>query len=376
MTLLAKRYDGFIKNIYAKTSPADLKSAFSIKLNKEENSFTAYSNTALYSPVPYIAQSAGIFAGKFFNLPPLALLYLGRVFNLILYILLGYCALKVIPAFKIPVFLILLMPMSLSLAASLSADASLIAVSVLFTAFILKIYSERKSEITSGEFVILCLLSVFLALAKQYVFLAFLVLILPVAGFRKWLIVGLSFLAALWWSVIAGKLYTTLSPGAEPVLQAEFILHNPFKYIFILLATFVVKFVRLVMTGVGILGWQDTRLDFITYITYPLLLAGSCFSSQKLLSKADCIKVFIISVVSCVFLVTLVYLSWNKTGAPVVMGLNGKYFTPVLLPLIVAAGSLSCKSFQLPVKYIYCYRFLVLFSAICSITLKFYTVWC
>lgn len=103
------------------------------------------------------------------------MLYLARIFNLILYIILGYYALKTIPILKPCVFLILLMPMNLSLGAAVSSDAALILMPVLFFAVLIKLYLE-KQDINYKYCIILTLFSLFFALTKQYIFMSFFIL--------------------------------------------------------------------------------------------------------------------------------------------------------------------------------------------------------
>ena len=79
---------------------------------------------SIYSPVAYLPQAAAIAAGRAFGLHPLALMYLGRVANLMVWIALGYAAIRAAPDLGRPLLLLLLMPMSIFQAASLSADAT------------------------------------------------------------------------------------------------------------------------------------------------------------------------------------------------------------------------------------------------------------
>ena len=59
---------------------------------------------------------------------------------------------------------------------------------------------------------------------------------------------------------------------ANSVEQFAFIKSHPLEYLLILVKTFFVKAPRLLITMIGVLGWQDTRLDWITYISFPFLI--------------------------------------------------------------------------------------------------------
>ncbi len=366
-------YNYLIKNINAKVSLKTLKESAKLKLNPEDKTFLSYPNTALYSPVSYIVPSSVIFAAKFVKLPPLFMLYSARIFDLLIYVLLGYCALKFIPIFKQCVFLILLMPMNLSLGASVSSDAALIPISVLFFALLVKLY-QNKQDINYKYCIMLTLFSLFFALTKQYIFMSFFVLLLPMKLNKKIIILLISIFAACLWSCVVKNLYIPLSDLANPIAQLKFILSNPLMYLFILVMTTIAKAFRLIVTSIGVLGWQDTRLDIITYITYPLLILITALNGEKFLQKADAVKMFLLTIFSYCVIVTLIYLSWTSPKAFVVTGLNGKYFTPILLPFLVSVTQfLKCEIKIKPV-FIYGFSFLIVFSAVISVLMRFYNI--
>ena len=79
--------------------------------------------TAHYSPIGYVPQAIAIWLGRILDWPPLFLMYMGRLANLWTWTGLGYWALRSAPRFGRPLLLVMLMPMSLFMAASLSPDA-------------------------------------------------------------------------------------------------------------------------------------------------------------------------------------------------------------------------------------------------------------
>lgn len=382
LTLLTSAYDGLVKNINAKTSFLEMKANSKIKLEKEDKIYTAYSNTALYSPVPYIAQSAGISIGNFFNLPPLLLVYIGRIFNLILYTILGYYAIKVIPILKPAVFLILLMPLNLSLGSSLSSDALLITSSLIFTGIILK-YIVTDENLDNKSIVLLSFLALILALIKHHFFLMPLLFLIPRDRFGgkylKCLCLMILPAAAgcfIWSKAISG-LYIPLRDGADMYSQLAFIAHNPFVYALVLIKTIAVKTFRIIITMIGVLGWQDTRLDILTYMLYPPAIIYAVlnkFDVKFILSKMQALILSGVLIVSSILIVTYMYLSWSPVGSSIVTGLNGKYFITLLLPFFILIASKVKIRFDVSNNIIYTFSFFVLFSAIFSVLIRFYNM--
>ena len=91
-----------------------------------------------YSPVPYIISAFVIDIGKSFNLAPLALMYVGRLANLLAWVFLTYLAIKITPIYKWVFFMLALLPMTLFEAASLSADSFMLGLSFLIIAVFFK----------------------------------------------------------------------------------------------------------------------------------------------------------------------------------------------------------------------------------------------
>ena len=76
---------------------AKIDKATGIPLDPQRRQFTAFPNTALYSPVPYLPQSAAIGPRGFCEPAPLTMLYLARIANLIVYLFLAAAAVRLAP---------------------------------------------------------------------------------------------------------------------------------------------------------------------------------------------------------------------------------------------------------------------------------------
>jgi uncharacterized membrane protein len=90
---------------------------------------------------------------------------------------------------------------------------------------------------------------------------------------------------------------------------------------------------------IGVLGWLDTWLPRWIYMTYlPILVAVALFDSackSKVLHLWE--KAYLLAICCvCFCLITMAqYLSWTKPGAPVVEGVQGRYFIPLVMPALL-----------------------------------------
>ncbi len=379
---LVKKFQYLEKDITKQTSFKEIKKSFSITDNSKN--FTTYPNTALYSPVAYIAQSSGILCGKILHTSSLFMFYLTRIFNLILYCILGYYAIKCTPFLKLAVFLILLCPMNISLAASCSTDVTLIGVSLLLFAKILE-YSFNDKSLSVKNYTLLGFLLLILALTKHNFYFVPLLFLIPKEKFGTKYILKIAMIilpsiaACLIWSKMIAGLYIPLNPQADMYKQIDFIMNNPIKYIGILIATTFVKAFRLFITSIGVLGWQDTRLDNLTYMIYPVLLGISIiYSDAKNFILQNWKKYLIVftAVTAYIIITTYLYLAWSKVGANIIEGLNGKYYTPLLFPLFaVIASSINTKSPDKNIyNSVYLFTALILASGAISLLTRFYDI--
>ena len=95
--------------------------------------------TNIYSCAPYLPQGIGFRVGRFFTASPLTLMYIGRLANLLCYLLLVLLAMYLLPQFQLPIAMLALMPMSLHQAASLSGDSFAIGFSFTLAAWLLSL---------------------------------------------------------------------------------------------------------------------------------------------------------------------------------------------------------------------------------------------
>lgn len=156
------------------------------------------------TPVFYLPQAVGFSLARALGLGSMGLLFLGKFLNLCCYVALTALAVRTTPLGKSWFAAAGLLPMSLSLAASLSYDAGLIGTVFLFTALIFKL-AYGSEEIRARELIALCILAALFGPCKLvYAPLIFLFWIVPsrvFGGFGKkllcFLILALSLVAAV-----------------------------------------------------------------------------------------------------------------------------------------------------------------------------------
>jgi uncharacterized membrane protein len=317
-------------------------------LNQDQKIFTN-GIMGFYAPFSYMPQAMGILVGKIFNFSPLVLMYLGRICNFSVWLLLIFTAIRLTPVAKWVFLFLALSPMSLFQAASLSQDAFINGIAFLAIALIFYYaFSNEKTIITNNDVLILLGVLVILAFSKEvYSCIALLFLVIPLNKFPNkkdfivkacCVILPVIFIDILWSLLVKGILnYVVTGWGFDINNQFMFILYHPVDYFQIFLHTLSTNATFYLYTFIGGLGWLDTFLPESVYY----LFAGSLI----FLGMFDSVEGIVVSLKQKIILATVVflttlgiftseYLIWNHVGVPLIEGPSGRYFIPIS-PLIL-----------------------------------------
>lgn len=346
-----------------KASVDDIHRALRIPLDPQNRAFQIFPTTTHYSPTCYVGQCLGIGLGRALALGPLVMLYLGREGNLLLWILLGFFALRWAPAIARPLLLLLLMPMSLIFAATLSADPSTNGLATIFTALICKYFALGVNSINRKRLALLAVISVPLTVSKlAYAPLLALLLLIPARNFggrAEWagklaLLAALNLTAFLIWAAWSSNLDTRINPGSgvSAAQQLQIVEQHPARFAGALLATLRRGTWYDVEMFVGVIGWFDEYLPapfVIGYLTLLVLACWSCDDHPPLPSPARA-AIIILPLFVLIFLIIalLSYLFWTRVGDSLIYGINGRYLIPVAPAMLM----LLCSTFRrLPGKW-------------------------
>ena len=335
-----------------------------IKLNKKDvsqygnNWFDTYNNTALYSPITYLPHVIGFEIGKILNLNPYTIGMLGRLFNLLSYIVLGYLSLKIIPKFKLFYLLILLSPNMLQCATTLSADAFTNIVFLLLVAYILHIHIEVKNT-TLKDKLIVGTLSIVIALCK-IVYLP-IVLLLFINSNKKIKKEKVSFnIIVFIISVIVGLLWIRSTNSIfdiaynQSILQKQYILHNLFSYFIIVMRTFVVNganYIECLFVGTTMYHSQLAMPALISFIYVAIVILSMLKDENS--NKINNHTKFLIAIIAIMIAglaATAIYVQctaqFNAIANPIITGIQGRYFIPsiMLIPFICNYKKINIKS--------------------------------
>ena len=342
--------------------PMFLKAA-SVSLNPEKRIFVDFNNTALYSPACYVPQALGIAILRIFGAPVLSLFYAARIATLLFWIVLVFISVRLIPVGKWLFCFLALLPMSLSINSSLSADVMTNGIAFLFVALILNSYYTKN--LGNKRVLLIAFLLFLLPLLKTiYITLALLILILPFnvldSKLKKVLVPGALLFSAIipfvLWSASIRELYITydqynplyrdkaaLVEGIYPDRQLNQMKeHNVIFYRMIRRSTY--RLIKYHVPGyTGVFGWADVKppvwFSYTLFCCIVLIALGDVEQNYRLswLKRILFVIVFFVTL-SAVFLTQ--FLTWTGLGPQVVKFIQARYLIPFYPLLFLCMYSL------------------------------------
>lgn len=296
----------------------------------------------------YSPAICGIVIGRAIGLNGILTYMLARLLMLTVYVLLGYFALKKLPAGKNIMALIMLMPSAISRAACVSEDAIIHGVIFMFTAYVISfIMSDKKIKTRDAVITFLC--GIIIAMSKGGVYLPVLLMLflVPKKNFGEKIkypvIVAGSIAAALVAFFVANPtligdfvhsdeslVYTDAATG----YSISRIVKNPVESFRILQATIFIK------TGdyysemlAGGFGWLQVYVSDFTVMLCTLLLAigvlningtEKCFTGKQRAVTGAAV------LIGACLIIASMWIFWSPDNAGFIQGIQGRYFIPYL----------------------------------------------
>lgn len=369
-----------------------VKDTFSMELNPQERVFHR-NYASIYSPVLYIPQALGVLLGRIFNSPPIMMLYLGRLFNFLAYVITVFFSLKILP-FKKNLFLVIaLLPMTLIQATSLSADALMIGSSFLFISVVLNLgYNKKILEINTKDFWILTTVGMYMSISKPvYLPLLLLIFAIPYQKFgdkikytKKILIILVSsLLPMLIWNLLNLKNLAVPDvrgdTGISPSNQVHYVLTHPFRYIKTMFDTLIslgdsqfMGMLGKVVTNYGYSLSSSLVFGFIFLLLFTAILKSSDYERDSLTINVKGKLIFVVIIVGVIILTyTALYTGYTTVGNNLILGIQGRYFIPVspLLFLIISSNNIVIKDRKIDI-YVILSLCLLLFIVLLNYILK------
>jgi uncharacterized membrane protein len=325
--------------------------------------FAYISNTGPYFPAAYLPAALGLALGLACKLSPFMTMILARLCMLAACLLLGSLALYLATYGEALLLCLLLLPMTISLAGSLNQDGVLIGLACLSAAAMTGGFAKMRRRRIGA------LLPLVLVLGSKPPYLPLLGLaLLPLTAAGFWRRAADMLLAAvpvlIWIALITafvvvpfgkppyhpGPLFTgdhsILLTASDPHTNLHILLAKPARFITMPVALLTGPWGGLLLQEmIGILGWLNLFFPQRFYTAWTLALLAALFAlvfarrEQGVPAPKPLLQFLYVSALllaSAWAIAIAQYLDWTLVGAPLIDGIQGRYFL-VLLPFLLLA---------------------------------------
>jgi uncharacterized membrane protein len=336
---------------------------------------------SIYSPPLLLPQAIAMNVfGRTLDLSVGWVYFITRLATLASYVMLVWLAIRIIPYGKWLVAIVALTPTTAFNAATINSDPLSIGIALLFIAGCLKL--AQNERVSWKEWGVLCLLFSLLFWAKVNVatlaLLPFLI-IAPARFHKKWqyfllilaaLLIGL-FEIGGWNSVAYGKFFSE-ADRANPMGQISFVLGHPFQFVGIVLRDLWSNGREYLQSGIAVFGYGYWFVPLATYIFYIIAIMASILGEKHPLTSKTRYSLWFVFLVGYFATVGSLYVSYTPVGNASIFGVQGRYFTPIILVLLLPLIGIIPRSRKILTWIAPVFGFLSLASFLAAMILSYY----
>lgn len=284
---------------------------------------------ALYTPVPYLPQAAVAAVGERFDARPIVIFYAARLANLLIAIVLIALAMRAAPELGTIAAAVALLPMSMYLLASWSADAITIALGILFTALALR--GRNTLALAAAAFA--------LGMCKPAYFLMVVPVWFTQQNAVRRVAATLSMVAGTAISLVYVRSgFFNMRPDLpiDPAAQWKCIASGPVRFAGVMVRDFAANGRFYAEELIGRLGFNDLSLPQAVILLELLLLLTVALTSRIPLDASARFAAVAVFAGTVIGILVSQYLIWSVVCGALIEGVQGRYFLPVLALFLAA----------------------------------------
>ena len=307
-----------------------------------------FPNTSLYSPVSYLPQAVGIKIAELFTDRAYYIFLGGRIAGAVVSIALSAVSIWLIPFGRKIMFMVMLFPLTLQEMISMAPDGFTISLAMFLFAYVLHL-RYREGKIRKMDYSVLAVICILLSLCKiVYVVLVLLVLLIPKEKFKHSkgkTIFNIAMLLSsvgvnLIWLSICSKYLIEFQPGVDTSAQILGILSNPFGYYMTVVRTLTEYGDFYINTMIGsYMGALNIKITAFVWVLYLVVFVSMIAGSRERIPdirKWDKYILFFVFLCCSALIVTSEYVQWTSVGNSLIIGIQGRYFIPLITLLAFA----------------------------------------
>lgn len=339
----------------------------SLLVDNEETVLLENSECLNGNEVAYILSAVGISIGRILVLNAFWTLTLGRLFNLLQYIILIYFSIKLMPFLKYIPMTIGLLPMAVQQGMSYSYDSLVIGLSVFIVSATLglkhSVSNSNRKEIMLKIVVLISSIILYSLKSHSYIFVAFssIIILLSDNTYLK-RILKIAFIIILGGICVFGvylvidaifRLGPLSVEPENPIMwqggvqgyTIQYFLNEPVDFVLVYLKTIAHYLPFYIASSISAsLGWLNIQVPLV----YAMFFLALCLIASQ---TEEVFKISIVEKTYFIFAVILTFISivmallivWTPKGTGLALGVQGRYFIPLMMPLLLVLSGKTAK---------------------------------
>lgn len=303
----------------------------------------------------YFGSSLGLFLGRLLHLPFSDLFVMGRAFNFVVYVVLMFFAIRHLAFGKHILTIIGLMPTPIFLGTVYSYDAAVTGLVALGFSYLISEFARPEVEIKWKDYFIYVVSFLLAGCIKAVYFpLILLGLFLPKDKFaskkeRYVMKIGIFGICVLLLAIFILPSLIAPSQGGDPrggntsvSGQLDYILGNPIGYMLLLMKSIVNNFFEYMMgssslSAIAYLGTFSAS-SFIAALLVFVILTDTNYEVAELKIWHRGLLLLVVGGIICLIWSAL-YLSFTPVGQQSIVGVQARYYIPIMLPFYLVFHS-------------------------------------
>lgn len=328
---------------------------FSMKTNSEKKVESKIKATRSYSTFVYLPGAFGLWLGKLISNGNLGVMfYLGRFFNLLMYAIMAFFAIKMAGRWKMLLAVFSVQHLPIYISASYNQDAFFYGLSLLIVAKFIQLF-DKDEAINYKDVITISIMCGLMAFTKlPSIMLIGLMLFIPLNRYESKKVYYSNFIAIfvilieglLWSRHYSNIMPTDLPKSVDEAAQLQVILSQPVQFIRSLLSNSMKTILQ--VKQYFTFGWSF-KYSELAHILYLMFIGAVVFMYPKRLRHKinNWFKLAIVGVSAGIIFLTnaIMYISFTGVGEADIKGVQGRYFFGIFV-LSIFVFNLSEKLFS------------------------------
>jgi uncharacterized membrane protein len=354
------------KNLHFK--PSDYTPLLGVSLGAPATAFAHFENTALYSPINYVPETAVFWFARQLGASVIATLFAARIVAGLVWVGFITAAVALTPRWKWLFSLVVLVPTALSQGAVISADSAALGVIALTSAYAIYL-ADRGTQLSRREIVALSAVGVVIGLLKFPLVIVLAAIIAIVSGVlgagavrrRNIALIALpGVVAAVAWDLASNAYFVpyrnvvyqqSLRAYISQSAQEHHLVSHFYDIPSILWQTAIHGELFRLDEVVGQIGEMGLPEWFgIVWLVLFLVLACGSIDGAAVSRR---VRAWIGGSLIVYFLGTALalYLTWTAVGSGQISGMHGRYFTLVLVLAVPLFAGVASGRLRIPARF-------------------------